>query len=75
MNDATGKHVIVGDRVVFSDSKSESSTLKIGVVTGFTPKKIKIGTPNAAWRIEQLSENLDREILKFPDQIAVIDRF
>lgn len=68
MNDVTGKWISIGDRVVYSEI-SDSSSLKIGTAQSFTPKKIRILPAVPDWRGDSSL------VLKFPDQVAVIDRF
>jgi hypothetical protein len=72
MFDAIGKRIEYQDRVVFSNSGGETSTLLSGQVIGFTEKKIRIRTPRPLWQRESRGEFM--EILKFPEQLAVVEK-
>ena len=61
MLDILGKEIELGDRVAFS--RSTYSTLKHGVVVGITEKKIRIQ-----------ESHYNENTLKFPDQVAVVEK-
>ena len=67
MNDVTGKVLAVMDRVVFIPQGGYSYSLARGIVTGFTPKKVKIQcTDGNSWTYSGNS------CLKFPEQVAKV---
>jgi hypothetical protein len=72
MYDALNENVEVGYKVVYSDSAGETSSLKSGIVIGFTEKKIRIKTLRPLWQRERQGDFMD--ILKFPEQVAVVER-
>lgn len=66
MNDVTGKLLEVGDKIVLIPQNGYTCSLSMGIVIGFTPKKVKIQLTNKAW-----SYSTD-ECLKFPEQVAKV---
>jgi hypothetical protein len=66
MNDVTGKVLTVGDKIVLIPQNGYTHSLSMGIVTGFTPKKVKIQLTNKARYYS------DDECLKFPEQVAKV---
>ena len=66
MKDVTGKALAVGDKIVLIPQDGYTQSLSMGVITGFTPKKVKIQLTNKTW-----SYSAD-ECLKFPEQVAKV---
>ena len=66
MNDVTGKVLAVGDKIVLIPQDGYTDSLSMGIIIGFTPKKVKIQLTNKAW-----SYSSD-ECLKFPEQVAKV---
>jgi hypothetical protein len=66
MNDVTGKLLEVGDKIVLIPQNGYTQSLSMGIVTGFTPMKVKIKLTNKSW---SYSED---ECLKFPEQVAKV---
>ena len=66
MKDVTGKVLEVGDKIVLIPQDGYTSALSMGVITGFTPKKVKIQLTNKAWAYSAA------ECLKFPEQVAKV---
>lgn len=66
MNDVTGKLLAVGDNIVMIPQNGYTHSLSMGVITGFTPMKVKIQLTNKAWAYS------DDECLKFPEQVAKV---
>ena len=66
MKDVTGKEMAVGDKVVLIPQNGYTMSLSMGVITGFTPKKVKITLTDKCW-----SYSAD-ECLKFPEQVAKV---
>jgi hypothetical protein len=66
MKDVTGKELSVGDQIVLIPQNGYTHSLSMGIVTGFTPKKVKIQLTNKAWSYS------DDECLKFPEQVAKV---
>ncbi len=66
MIDVTGKVLAVGDKIVFIPQDGYTFFLSMGVIIGFTPKKVRILLTNKAW-----SPSED-ECLKFPEQVAKV---
>ena len=67
MKDVTGKALAVGDKIVLIPQNGYTDQLSMGVVTGFTPQKVKITLTNKAW------SSSDDTCLKFPDQCAKVE--
>lgn len=59
--DVTGKELMIGDKVVYSDSRY--ANLHVGFVIGFTPQNIRVG-----YRKDQ-----QRGSIKSSDQVAKVD--
>jgi len=66
MNDVTGKLLVVGDQIVLIPQNGYTDSLSMGVIIGFTPKKVKIQLTDKCW-----SYSVD-ECLKFPEQVAKV---
>lgn len=66
MNDVTGKLLTVGDKIVLIPQNGYTSALSMGVIIGFTPKKVKIQLTKKCWSYS------DDECLKFPEQVAKV---
>jgi len=66
VKDVTGKDLTVGDKIVLIPQNGYTDSLSMGIVIGFTPKKVKIQLTNKAW-----SYSAD-ECLKFPEQVAKV---
>jgi hypothetical protein len=66
MKDVTGKDLAVGDQIVLIPQNGYTCSLSMGVITGFTAKKVKIQLTDKAW-----SYSAD-ECLKFPEQVAKV---
>ena len=66
MNDVTGKLLSVGDNIVLIPQNGYTYSLSMGVITGFTPMKVKIQLTNKAWSYS------GDECLKFPEQVAKV---
>lgn len=66
MNDVTGKVLTVGDKIVLIPQDGYTQSLSMGIVVGFTPKKVKIQLTNKAWSYSK------DECLKFPEQVAKV---
>jgi hypothetical protein len=66
MNDITGKQLALGDQIVLIPQNGYTMSLSMGVIIGFTSKKIKIQLTDKAW-----SYSAD-ECLKFPEQVAKV---
>ena len=66
MNDVTGKLLEVGDKIVLIPQDGYTHSLSMGIVIGFTLRKVKIQLTNKAW-----SYSTD-ECLKFPEQVAKV---
>lgn len=66
MRDITGKGLAVNDRIVLIPQDGYTSSLSMGIITGFTPKKVKIKLTNKCW------ESSNDECLKFPEQVAKV---
>jgi hypothetical protein len=66
MKDVTGKVLEVGDKIVLIPQDGYTSALSMGVVIGFTPKKVKIQLTTKAWVYSAA------ECLKFPEQVAKV---
>ncbi len=66
MKDVTGKELSIGDKIVLIPQNGYTASLSIGIVTGFTEKKVKIHLTNKAWAYS------DDECLKFPEQVAKV---
>jgi len=66
MKDVTGKELSVGDQIVLIPQNGYTMSLSMGVITGFTTKKVKIQLTDKAW-----SYSAD-ECLKFPEQVAKV---
>lgn len=66
MKDVTGKELSVGDKIVLIPQNGYTYSLSMGIIIGFTPKKIKIQLTDKAW-----SYSAD-ECLKFPEQVAKV---
>jgi len=48
MKDVTGKLLGVGDKIVLIPQNGYTHSLSMGVITGFTPQKVKIQLTNKA---------------------------
>ena len=66
MNDVTGKLLVVGDTIVLIPQNGYTQSLSMGVIIGFTSKKVKIQLTDKCW-----SYSAD-ECLKFPEQVAKV---
>ncbi len=66
MNDVTGKLLEVGDKIVLIPQNGYTCSLSVGIITGFTAKKVKIQLTDKTW-----SYSAD-ECLKFPEQVAKV---
>jgi hypothetical protein len=66
MKDVTGKELVVGDKIVLIPQNGYTSSLSMGVITGFTKQKVKISLTDKCW-----SYSAD-ECLKYPDQVAKV---
>jgi hypothetical protein len=66
MKDVTGKELAVGDQIVLIPQNGYTMSLSMGIITGFTAKKVKIQLTNKSW-----SYSAD-ECLKFPEQVAKV---
>lgn len=66
MNDVTGKLLVVGDTIVLIPQNGYTQSLSMGVIIGFTSKKVKIQLTDKSW-----SYSAD-ECLKFPEQVAKV---
>ena len=66
MNDVTGKLLAVGDTIVLIPQNGYTQSLSMGVIIGFTSKKVKIQLTDKSW-----SYSAD-ECLKFPEQVAKV---
>jgi hypothetical protein len=66
MNDVTGKLLAVGDKIVLIPQNGYAHSLSMGIITGFTPKKVKIQLTDKCW-----SYSAD-DCLKFPEQVAKV---
>lgn len=67
MKDITGKKLQVGDTVAFIPQNGYTQSLSVGVITGFTPKKVKIKTLIKTWNYS------DDECMKFPYQCSKVE--
>jgi len=66
MNDVTGKLLVVGDNIVLIPQNGYTDSLSMGVIIGFTPKKVQVQLTNKSW-----SYSADK-CLKFPEQVAKV---
>lgn len=66
MNDVTGKLLAVGDKIVLIPQNGYTQSLSMGIIVGFTSKKVKIHLTDKCW-----SYSAD-ECLKFPEQVAKV---
>jgi hypothetical protein len=66
MNDVTGKVLAVGDKIVLIPQNNYTQSLSMGVITGFTEKKVKIQLTDKCWAYSA------DECLKFPVQVAKV---
>ena len=66
MKDVTGKDLIVGDKVVLIPQDGYTFSLSMGVIIGFTAKKVKIQLTN---KIQPYSND---ECIKYPEQVAKV---
>ena len=66
MKDVTGKELVAGDQVVLIPQDGYTAALSMGVVVGFTAKKVKIQLTNKCWKYSAA------ECLKFPEQVAKV---
>ena len=66
MKDVTGKELSVGDQIVLIPQNGYTMSLSMGVITGFTAKKVKIQLTNKSWSYS------DDQCLKFPEQVAKV---
>lgn len=66
MNDVTGKLLAVGDQIVLIPQNGYTMSLSMGIIIGFTEKKVRIRLTNKCW-----SYSTD-ECLKFPEQVAKV---
>jgi hypothetical protein len=66
MNDVTGKLLALGDTIVLIPQNGYTQSLSMGVIIGFTPKKVQIQLTDKSW-----SYSAD-ECLKFPEQVAKV---
>ena len=66
MKDVTGKELSVGDQIVLIPQDGYTMSLSMGIINGFTAKKVKIRLTNKCW---SYSED---ECLKFPEQVAKV---
>lgn len=66
MNDVTGKELAVGDKIVLIPQNGYTMSLSMGIITGFTPKKVQIKLANKCWDYSA------DECLKFPEQVAKV---
>jgi hypothetical protein len=67
MNDVTGKELSVNDKIVLIPQNGYTQSLSMGIITGFTEKKVKIKLTNKSW-----SYSAD-ECMKFPEQVAKVE--
>jgi hypothetical protein len=66
VNDVTGKELAVGDKIVLIPQNGYTMSLSMGIITGFTPKKVQIKLTNKCWDYSA------DECLKFPEQVAKV---
>jgi hypothetical protein len=66
MKDVTGKDLIVGDKVVLIPQDGYTFSLSMGVIIGFTAKKVKIQLTNKIWSYS------NDECIKYPEQVAKV---
>lgn len=66
MKDVTGKELAVGDKIVCIPQNGYTDMLSRGIITGFTPQKVKITLTNKAW------EYSADTCLKYPLQVAKV---
>lgn len=66
MNDVTGREINIGDKVVTTIG-GYTDSLVIRYVLGFTPKKVVLRTKDTFYNSCKYND-----ILKFPNQIAVV---
>lgn len=66
MKDITGKELTIGDTVVCIPQGGYTYALDVGVIIGFTDKKVRIELTKKCW---DYGEN---SVLKFPVQVAKV---
>ena len=66
MKDITDTVLEAGDKVVLIPQDGYTSSLSMGIVTGFTGKKVRIRLTDKAWSYSA------GECLKFPVQVAKV---
>ena len=64
MFDVTGKELNEGDKIVLIPQNGYTMALSMGIIVGFTSKKVKIRLTTKCWSYS------NDECLKFPDQVA-----
>lgn len=66
MKDVIGTELNIGDKVVLIPQNGYTSSLSVGIITGFTPQKVKITLTNKAWTYSSDT------CLKYPEQCAKV---
>lgn len=66
MKDITGKELAIGDTVVCIPQKGYTYALDVGVIIGFTDKKVRISLTKKCWDYGEST------VLKFPVQVAKV---
>jgi hypothetical protein len=67
MKDVTGKELTVGNNCVLIPQNGYTMSLSMGVIVGFTEKKVRIRLTNKCWAYSA------DECLKFPEQVAKVN--
>ncbi len=66
MKDVTGKVLEMGDKVVLIPQDGYTESLSMGIVTGFSCKKVRVQLTNKCW------EYSTNNCLKYPEQVAKV---
>ena len=73
MKDFLGKELKIGDKVVYLNYFRTSSNLHRGVITGFTPMKIKIDTYTENGELRWAEKKYPRHVIKVNWEVVHCD--